>query len=205
MRQSNRSDPDPGHRRPALLLRAARAVRSLATTRPAAFASILLLGCIMTMALLADLIATHDPVAQDVARRLRPPGPEAWFGTDGFGRDVFSRVVHGSRSSLYVGLLSVGIASVAGVSLGTLSAYWGDPFDLVVQRAVDTLLGFPLLVLAIIMVVALGPSANSVVVALAVAMTPQVTRLSRAGRSRSGRSFTWTRRWSSARRPIESY
>ena len=181
MRQIHRSDSDPGHRRPALLFRAARAVRSLSTTRPAAFASLLILAAITTMALLADVIATHDPVAQDVARRLTPPGPDAYFGTDGFGRDVFSRVVHGSRASLYVGLLSVGIASVAGIALGTLSAYWGDPFDLIVQRAVDTLLGFPLLVLAIVMVVALGPSANSVVVALAVAMTPQVARLSRAG------------------------
>ena len=103
-----------------------------------AFVAILVLGSIVTMALLADAIATHDPVAQDVARRLRPPGPDAYFGTDGFGRDVFSRVVHGSRASLYVGLLSVGIASVAGIGLGTLSAYWSGPFDLVVQRAVDT-------------------------------------------------------------------
>ena len=145
-----------------------------------AFVAILVLGSIVTMALLADAIATHDPVAQDVARRLRPPGPDAYFGTDGFGRDVFSRVVHGSRASLYVGLLSVGIASVAGIGLGTLSAYWSGPFDLVVQRAVDTLLGFPLLVLAIVMVVALGPSANSVVVAIALALAPQIARLSRA-------------------------
>ena len=145
-----------------------------------AFVAILVLGSIVTMALLADAIATHDPVAQDVARRLRPPGPDGYFGTDGFGRDVFSRVVHGSRASLYVGLLSVGIASVAGIGLGTLSAYWSGPFDLVVQRAVDTLLGFPLLVLAIVMVVALGPSANSVVVAIALALAPQIARLSRA-------------------------
>ena len=145
-----------------------------------AFVAILVLGSIVTMALLADVIATHDPVAQDVARRLRPPGLDAYFGTDGFGRDVFSRVVHGSRASLYVGLLSVGIASVAGIGLGTLSAYWSGPFDLVVQRAVDTLLGFPLLVLAIVMVVALGPSANSVVVAVALALSPQIARLSRA-------------------------
>ena len=181
MTQSNRSDSNPGLPRPAIPFRAVRGVWSFAATRPVPFAAILTLAGIATMALLADVIATHDPVAQDVARRLQSPGADAFFGTDGFGRDVFSRVVHGSRASLYVGLLSVGIASVAGIGLGTLSAYWGDPFDLVVQRAVDTLLGFPMLVLALIMVVALGPSANSVVVALAVAMTPQVTRLSRAG------------------------
>ncbi len=181
MRQSNRSDSDPAQSSARLPTRAAIGVWRFARARPVAFVALIVLAAIVTMALLADLIASHNPVAQDVARRLRPPGPDAFFGTDGFGRDVFSRVVHGSRASLYVGLLSVGIASVAGVGLGTLSAYWGNPFDLVVQRAVDTLLGFPLLVLAIVMVVALGPSANSVVVALAVAMTPQITRLSRAG------------------------
>ena len=181
MRQSNRLDPDHDLQRPSLPTRVARGVRSLASARPVALVSLLTLATIAAMALLADLVATHDPLAQDVARRLTPPGPDALFGTDGFGRDIFSRVVHGARASLYVGLLSVGIASVAGIGLGTLSAYWGGPFDLVVQRIVDTLLGFPLLVLALIMVVALGPSANSVVIALAVAMTPQVTRLSRAG------------------------
>ena len=181
MRQRHRSDSTTAPSVARLPIRAALGAWRFARTRPATFAALLTLGAIVTMALLADVIATHDPVAQDVARRLRPPGPDAFFGTDGFGRDVFSRAAHGARASLYVGLLSVGIASVAGVGLGTLSAYWGNPFDLVVQRAVDTLLGFPLLVLAIVMVVALGPSANSVVAALAVAMTPQITRLSRAG------------------------
>ena len=180
MRQSSRNDSSLALSSARLPARAASGVWAFARARPVAFVAILVLGSIVTMALLADAIATHDPVAQDVARRLRPPGPDAYFGTDGFGRDVFSRVVHGSRASLYVGLLSVGIASVAGIGLGTLSAYWSGPFDLVVQRAVDTLLGFPLLVLAIVMVVALGPSANSVVVAIALALAPQIARLSRA-------------------------
>ena len=180
MRQSSRNDSSLALSSARLPARAASGVWAFARARPVAFVAILVLGSIVTMALLADAIATHDPVAQDVARRLRPPGPDGYFGTDGFGRDVFSRVVHGSRASLYVGLLSVGIASVAGIGLGTLSAYWSGPFDLVVQRAVDTLLGFPLLVLAIVMVVALGPSANSVVVAIALALAPQIARLSRA-------------------------
>ena len=181
MRQRNRSDFNPAPSSASLPARVAVGVWAFARADPVAFAALLTLASIVSMALLADVIATHDPVEQDVARRLTPPGPDSYFGADGFGRDVFSRVVHGSRTSLYVGLLAVGIASVTGVGLGALSAYWGGLFDLVVQRAVDTLLGFPMLVLALIMVVALGPSANSVVAALAVAMAPQITRLSRAG------------------------
>ena len=147
---------------------------------PLAAVSATALVSILAVALLADVVATHDPLAQDAAQRLRPPGLDHYFGTDGFGRDIFSRVVHGARGSLYVGLLAVGMAGVAGVWVGTLSAYRGGAFDLAVQRVVDVLLGFPFLVLALIMVVALGASPTSVAFAIALAMVPQVARLSRA-------------------------
>lgn len=153
---------------------------AFARTRPLATLAMATLVSIITMALLADFVATHDPLAQDVAQRLRPPGPDHYFGTDGFGRDIFSRVVHGSRVSLYVGLLAVSMAAVTGICVGTVSAYWGGTFDLVVQRVIDVLLGFPFLVLALIMVVALGSSPTSVAIAIALAQAPQVARLSRA-------------------------
>ena len=149
-------------------------------TRPLAAVSLATLVSILAVALLADVVATHDPLAQDVAQRLRLPGPDHYFGTDGFGRDIFSRVVHGARGALYVGLLAVSIAAVAGVWVGTLSAYCAGAFDLAVQRVVDVLLGFPFLVLALIMVVALGASSTSVAFAIALALAPQVARLSRA-------------------------
>jgi peptide/nickel transport system permease protein len=132
------------------------------------------------MAALAGVIAPHDPLAQDIPNRLKPPGGQALFGTDNFGRDVFSRVLYGSRFSLYVAGVSVLAGTILGTLLGAASAYLGGWFDLVVQRVVDVFLGFPMLVLALVMVVALGGSANTMVIALAVALTPQVARLSRA-------------------------
>jgi peptide/nickel transport system permease protein len=151
-----------------------------AQARPLATLALAALVAIVMVALLADVVATHDPLAQDVAQRLRPPGPDHYFGTDGFGRDIFSRVVHGSRVSLYVGLLAVSMAAVAGIGVGTLSAYWAGAFDLIVQRVIDVLLGFPFLVLALIMVVALGAAPTSVAIAIALALAPQIARLSRA-------------------------
>ncbi|MBI2872022.1 MAG: ABC transporter permease [Chloroflexi bacterium] len=133
-----------------------------------------------TVALFADVVATHDPLAQNVEQRLRPPGPGHYFGTDGFGRDIFSRVVHGARVSLFVGFLAVSMAAVSGTGIGMFSAYWGGKLDLLVQRVVDVLLGFPFLVLALMMVVALGPSSTSVAIGIALGLTPQVARLSRA-------------------------
>ena len=151
-----------------------------ARTSPLAALSVAVLIVMGVVALMADFIATHDPLAQNAAELLRPPGPGHYFGTDGFGRDIFSRVVHGSRVTLYVGFLAVGMAAVVGICAGTVSAYRGGTFDLAVQRVIDVFLGFPFLVLALIMVVALGSSPTSVAVAIALSLAPQVARLSRA-------------------------
>ena len=94
-------------------------IRIFAQTRPVAILGMVAIILMVMVALAADVVATHDPLAQDLAQRLEPPGPDRYFGTDGFGRDIFSRVVHGARVSLYVGLLAVGLASVVGVSVGT--------------------------------------------------------------------------------------
>ena len=153
---------------------------SFTRNRPIATLAISALLLTVVAALLADVIATHDPLAQDDSQRLKPPGADHYFGTDGFGRDVFSRVVHGARASLSVAFLAVGVAAVAGTSIGMFSAYRGRKLDLLVQRLVDVLLGFPFLVLALIMVVALGPSRISVAAAIALSLTPQVARLARA-------------------------
>ena len=152
----------------------------LARARPLAMIAMLTLLSMVMGALLADVVATHDPLSQDVVERLKAPGPDHFFGTDGFGRDIFSRVVHGARESLLVGFLSVSLASVAGICIGMLSAYSGNRVDVLVQRGVDVLLGFPLLVMALIVVVALGPSTGSVSIAIAIALAPQVARVSRA-------------------------
>ena len=165
---------------PRLLAKVLSGIWIVARARPLAALAVAALILLATAALLADVVATHDPLAQDVAQRLRPPGLDHYFGTDGFGRDVFSRVVYGARASLFVGFLAVGMAAVAGISVGVSSAYWGGKLDLLVQRVVDLLLGFPLLVLALIMVVALGPSSIWIAIAVGLALAPQVARLSRA-------------------------
>lgn len=146
---------------------------------PAVLAAITF-ALVVGAALLADVVATHDPLAQNVAERLKPPGPGHCFGTDGFGRDVFSRVVHGARASLYVGFLAVGMAAPIGISAGINSAYRGGKFDLIFQRAIDMLLGFPFLVLALILIVALKTSSTSIAIAIALALAPQIARVSRA-------------------------
>jgi len=144
----------------------------------AACAAILI--AIALAAVFAGTVAPHDPLAHDTPNRMKPPGGESLLGTDNFGRDVFSRIVHGSRISLYVAAMSVLAGTVLGTLLGTATAYLGGWLDLAAQRVVDAFLGFPLLVLAVVMVVALGTSANTVVIALAMVLTPQMARLSRA-------------------------
>jgi peptide/nickel transport system permease protein len=131
-------------------------------------------------AVFAPVIVTHDPLWQHVPSRLTPPGTEYLLGSDTFGRDTFSRIVYGSRTSLYVGLLSVAIGAVAGTLIGIASGYLGGRVDILIQRVVDALMGFPSLVLALLMVVALGASLQNVTLAIAMTFVPRMTRLARS-------------------------
>ncbi|TVR54043.1 MAG: ABC transporter permease [Spirochaetaceae bacterium] len=135
---------------------------------------------VVVSAVFAPTVARYDPVAQDVERRLERPGRAHLFGTDGFGRDVFSRVVHGARASLTVGFGAVALAGIIGVAVGLTTAYAGGLADLIVQRAVDVLLGFPFLVLALIVIVALSPSVGSLTLAIGVGLAPQIARVARS-------------------------
>ena len=132
------------------------------------------------VAAFAPFIAPHEPLAQNLPNRLTGPSPQFYFGTDGFGRDMFSRIVFGARTSLYVGFFSVVLGTGVGVILGVASGYIGGKFDLLIQRLVDTLMGFPSIVLAMVMVVAPGASLNNVVIAIGITMTPRMIRLSRS-------------------------
>ncbi len=143
-------------------------------------AAALYLVVVGASALAAGLIAPFDPLDQEAARRLAPPSPTHLFGTDGFGRDVFSRTLHGARVSLAVALAAVATAGVIGSALGLASGYAGGTFDLVVQRVVDVFMGFPFLVMALIVVVALSPTPIAVAAAIALALAPLVTRVARA-------------------------
>jgi len=144
-----------------------------------ALGAVVIVGLVV-VALLAPFLAPFDPYVQDPTRVLRAPGADNLLGTDRFGRDQLSRIIYGSRVSLYVGLVSVIIGTTIGMVIGVASAYFGGKFDLLVQRFVDTMMGFPGLVLVLILVVALGPSLFNVTLAIAINYSDKVIRLARS-------------------------
>ena len=108
------------------------------------------------VAVLAPLLATHNPLANDYAAMLSPPSAQHWLGTDAFGRDVYSRLIYGSRTALLVGFGASVVGATLGAVLGVASAYFGGWLDLVLQRFMDVFLSFPLIILALAVVAILG-------------------------------------------------
>ena len=131
-------------------------------------------------AIFADVLATHDPIATQASATLAPPSAEHWLGTDHLGRDLYSRIVHGARVSLVVGIGSTLLGSVLGGVVGLLSGYAGGKTDLIAQRLLDILQGLPLLVLALVMSAALGPSIHNVIIAISIPIVPRASRIIRA-------------------------
>nr|WP_207179973.1 ABC transporter permease [Methylobacterium indicum] len=139
----------------------------------------LVLLAIVVVALAAPWVSPFDPGAMRVVRRLRPPSPEHWFGTDELGRDVFSRVVYGARASLGIGFSVVLASCLVGTVFGILAGY-ERRLDGPIMRVVDALMALPDILLAIFLVAVLGASAGNVVLALAIVYTPRVVRVVRA-------------------------
>jgi len=135
---------------------------------------------LLFVALFAPVLSPYDPIDVEPTRSLQPPSAAHWMGTDDLGRDVLSRVIHGSRISLSVGVISVGIGFLVGVSLGLLAGYVGGVIDLLAMRAIDALLAFPGLVLAISITAALGPQIQNAMIAIGIVAIPVYTRLTRA-------------------------
>jgi peptide/nickel transport system permease protein len=138
-----------------------------------------LFACVLFMALAAPLIAPQNPMTLDPAVRLQPPGPAHWLGTDDLGRDVFSRVVYGSRVSLNVGVLVMVCTALVGV-MGGVAAGFFRVLDNVLMRLVDVFLAIPSLLLAIALLAALGPRISNIVVALTAAYVPRMVRIVRS-------------------------
>lgn len=153
--------------------------KRLLKNRLAAAGGVLLLGFLL-LAIAAPLAAPQDPYAQNLYERLQPPSLANPFGTDDFGRDVLSRVIHGARISLRVGITAVLIALVLGVPIGLVSGYWGGALDQVLMRAMDLMLAFPSILLAIAIVAILGPGLENAMLAVGVVAVPQYARLVRA-------------------------
>ncbi|MCC6534544.1 MAG: ABC transporter permease [Burkholderiales bacterium] len=124
-------------------------------------------------ALAAPLIAPYDPVAVDFAAMLAPPSAEHWLGTDAFGRDVLSRLIYGSQTALVVGFGASLLGATIGALIGVASAYFGGRIDLFLQRIMDVLLSFPLIILALALVAILGNSIPNLIIAIMVPMIPR--------------------------------
>ncbi len=146
-----------------------------------AIAGLIIICLFIISALGAPLIAPHDPVKQVIEHRLAKPfTPSYILGTDDLGRDLFSRIVYGSRISLIIGIVSVGISLSFGLIIGTLSGYYGGWFDRIVMRLIDIMLAFPYILLTIVIVAILGASLLNAMIAIGISQIPQYARVVRA-------------------------
>jgi peptide/nickel transport system permease protein len=141
--------------------------------RPLGAAGAAIIVVMILAAALAGFIAPYDPLVNDYSAMLQAPNAKHWLGTDSFGRDVFSRVIYGSRTALWVGFASAFIGASLGVIIGVASAYLGGKTDLILQRFMDLLLSFPLIILALVVVTVLGTGTTNVIVAITVPMVPR--------------------------------
>ena len=136
---------------------------------------------LVLMAIFAPLLAPYDPITQTLAERLQPPlTPGHWMGTDDFGRDIWSRILFGSRITLYIVLLVILTAPVFGLIIGTVAGYFGGWVDQVLMRITDIFLAFPKLILALALVAVLGPGMVNAVLAIALTSWPPYARVARA-------------------------
>jgi peptide/nickel transport system permease protein len=148
--------------------------------KPQGAAGGVIMLAILLTAVFADQLQTHDPIATDSVNTLARPGAEHWLGSDHLGRDIYSRIVHGARVSLIVGVASTLLGSILGGVIGLLSGYAGGKIDLISQRVMDILQGLPLLVLALVMSASLGPSIQNVVIAISIPIIPRAARVIRS-------------------------
>ncbi|MGI8551522.1 MAG: ABC transporter permease [Dehalococcoidia bacterium] len=147
--------------------------------KPLGAASALVILLLVLVALLAGVLAPYDPVINNTASQLQGPGAQHLLGTDQYGRDVFSRIVYGARTSLYIGVGATLLGVISALFIGTLSAYFGGVFDYLVQRLVDTVQAIPSLILLIAILVILGPSRTNVIIALAARSSMVTSRVVR--------------------------
>jgi peptide/nickel transport system permease protein len=164
--------PDAGRVRAALLREVVR--------RPAGAFGLLVIALLLVLVAFAQWIAPYDAAAQDIPARLQGPTLAHPFGTDQLGRDILSRIIFGTRVELSVALPSVAAALLAGLVLGLVAGYLGGRVDTALVILMDSVQAFPAIILALTLLVLLGPSLASLVVVIAVAFTPQFARVTRA-------------------------
>src|SRR5258708_1647949 len=144
-----------------------------------AVGAVILIAFVLT-AIFADGLSPFDPTLTNSGASLARPGMAHWLGADFMGRDVFSRIVGGSRISLAVGLGSISLGCLVGVPVGLMSGYFGGWLDLTIQRLIDMMQSLPLLVTALVMAAALGPSLRNTIIAIAIPLVPSISRIVRS-------------------------
>ncbi|MBX3144704.1 MAG: ABC transporter permease [Trueperaceae bacterium] len=147
---------------------------------PVGFLGFILAVFVVLAAVLGPELTPYDPIRQSIRERFQGPSAAHWLGTDHFGRDTLSRILHGYRTSLSVSLGAVGIATIIGGLLGLLAAYFGGWIDRLIMRLMDILLAFPLILLAIAVLAVLGPGSFNTGLAIGIVYTPIFARLARA-------------------------
>jgi peptide/nickel transport system permease protein len=148
-------------------------VREFTRRRPLGALGAAFIVLMTVVAVFAPLLATHDPLANDYGAMLAPPAAQHWLGSDAHGRDVYSRLLYGSRTALLVGFGASVLGATLGAVIGVGSAYFGGRLDLVLQRFMDVFLSLPLIILALAVVVILGTGALNVILAITIPMIPR--------------------------------
>ena len=155
------------------------AARAPILREPLNVLALMVIGLFVVGAVFAPLLAPYDPLSQDLASRLQPPSAEHWLGTDQLGRDLLSRILYGSRISLVIGVVVVGLAGALGTIVGLLAGYAGGLVDEALMRLTEVFLAFPPLILAMAIAGALGPSLTNAIIAIAAVTWAVYARLAR--------------------------
>ncbi|MBM7558037.1 peptide/nickel transport system permease protein [Halanaerobacter jeridensis] len=139
-----------------------------------------IISILLVVAIFAPVLAPYDPLKTNVIQRLKAPSFSHWLGTDDLGRDILSRIIYGSRISIQVGVISVSLALVLGVTLGVLAGYYGGWIDSLVMRLIDIMLAFPSILLAIVIMAILGPQLSNAMIAIGFVNLPRFARIVRS-------------------------
>ncbi len=176
------SSPSTLHPRAVVLrtlLRPSAAVAAQVARNRLALAGGVFIALLIVLALGAPVVAPYDPLAMDGEAILAAPGAAHWLGTDRFGRDILSRILHGARLSLWVGIVSVSLSLVVGTTIGLVAGYFGRWVDSALSRGIDTLLAFPDILLALAIMAVLGASTTNVMIAIGIVYIPIFARIAR--------------------------
>lgn len=166
--------------RPSAPIRFLSQLRKRWRKHPMAAVAAMIIIAFLLIAIFAPLLAPYDPAVTEGRNRLASPSLDHPFGTDGLGRDVLSRQIYGARVSLQVSILAVVVAAGVGVPLGILSGYFGGTVDGIIMRVTDAIIAFPSLVLALTLVLVLGPTIVNIMIALGIGAAPNYARLVRS-------------------------